>query len=66
LEVFRSAGGDEYAISVAANPAAEQSAHRRSANPQPPAASSGTHWRSWFSTVRNGSKTQSRWCGLTA
>ena len=45
-EVSRSAGGDEYAISVAANPAAEQSAHRRSANPQPPAASSGTHWRS--------------------
>ena len=40
-QVSRSDGGDEYAISAAANPAAEQSAHRRSANPQPPSAPSG-------------------------
>jgi len=48
------AGGDEYAISVAASPAAGQSAHRRSANPN--RRRDRTHRRSWFATARKGAR----------
>ncbi len=55
-QVSQSTAGLSTAISAAANPAAEQSAHRRSANPQPPSLSSGPHRRSGFSTPRKGAR----------
>jgi hypothetical protein len=57
-EVYRSAGGDEYAISVAANPLVEQSAHRRSANPNRRRHRKARTGEADFRAPRNGSKTQ--------